>query len=347
MHPDLIAAQKLAGIVFMGQPNIDFLSKSGDNVLAMDAQPQAVTQSNSGIPAFLSTFIDPKIIDILVAPMKATEIVGAETKKGDWVMETALFPVSEATGETSAYGDYSENGQAGSNTNYVNRQSFHYQVFTQWGERELEKAGLGKIDWASRLNLASVQVLNKFQNKSYFFGVAGLENYGLLNDPSLPASITPTIKAAGGTAWLNSNLQPNAQALEVVADVQTLFAQLQNQTFGLVELDSDMTLAMSPVSEVAMTFTNQFNNPVADLLKKIFPNLKIKNAPEYATASGNLVQLIVDTVEGQRTAETAFTEKLRAHPIVIGSSNFKQKKSQGTWGTIIYRPIFIASMIGV
>ncbi len=351
MHPDLIAVQEMAGIILMGQPNADFQKKNGDMALtvqmAMDAQPQLVTQSNSGIPAFLSTFIDPKVIEILVSPMKATEIVGQETKKGDWVMETAMFPVVESTGETSAYGDYSENGQAGANTNYVNRQSFHYQVFTQWGERELEKAGLGRIDWANRLNIASVQVLNKFQNKSYFFGVSGLENYGLLNDPNLLASITPSIKANGGTAWLTAGLVPNADALEVVADVQTMFAQMQSQTLGLVELTSKMTLAMSPTSEVAMTFTNQFNNPVADLLKKIFPNLTIKNAPEYATASGNLVQLIVDEVEGQRTAETAFTEKLRAHPIVVGSSNFKQKKSQGTWGTIIYRPIFIVGMLGV
>jgi hypothetical protein len=73
----------------------------------------------------------------------------------------------------------------------------------------------------------------------------------------------------------------------------------------------------------------------------------VKTAPEYATASGNLVQLIVDEVEGQRTAEAGFTEKLRAHPIVVGSSYFKQKKSQGTWGTIIYRPTFITSMLGV
>jgi hypothetical protein len=55
----------------------------------------------------------------------------------------------------------------------------------------------------------------------------------------------------------------------------------------------------------------------------------------------------VDEVEGQRTADTAFTEKLRAHPIVVGSSSFRQKKSQGTWGTVIFRPAFIAQMIGI
>ena len=38
--------------------------------LILDAQPALVTQSNSGIPAFLSNYLDPKVIEVLVAPMK-------------------------------------------------------------------------------------------------------------------------------------------------------------------------------------------------------------------------------------------------------------------------------------
>lgn len=349
MHPHLLALQKMAGVHFMGQPNMDFLrTDEAKNILAMDAQPALVTSSNAGIPAFLTTYLDPKLIDVLVSPMKATEIVGNETKKGDFTTETAMFEVVEATGEVSSYGDYSENGSAGINVDFPQRQSYLYQTITQWGERQLERAGLAKLDYASRINMASVLTLNKFQNLSYFFGVAGLQNYGLLNDPNLPAALTPAIKAAGGTEWINpTTFQPNATALEVFADIQTMFANLQNAAQGLVTLDSKMTLAMSPVSEVAMTFTNEFKVNVADLLKKNFPNLTVKTAPEYATASGYLVQLIADEVEGQPTATTAFTEKLRAHPIKVDLSSFKQKKSQGTWGTVIFRPFLITSMLGV
>ena len=73
----------------------------------------------------------------------------------------------------------------------------------------------------------------------------------------------------------------------------------------------------------------------------------IVTAPEYSTTSGELVQLVADEIEGQRTLEVAFTEKLRAHPIVVNLSSFKQKKSQGTWGAIIYRPFLVAQMLGV
>ena len=36
-----------------------------------------------------------------------------------------------------------------------------------------------------------------------------------------------------------------------------------------------------------------------------------------------------------------------AHPIVVGASSFKQKKSQGTWGTVIFRPFLIAQMLAI
>jgi hypothetical protein len=343
MNPILKALMLQAGVHYMGQPNVDLqkVDIANNLTLAMDAQPDLVTVSNSGIPNFLGTFIDPRLIEILVAPMKATEVVGGEVKKGDWTTQTTMFPVIESTGETSSYGDYSENGNAGANTNFPQRQSYHYQVMTQWGEKELECAGLAKIDWANRLNIASVLTLNKFQNKTYFYGVEGLENYGLLNDPNLSSPITPNTKVATGTSWIN------ATALEVVDDIQKLFTKLQTQANGLVELTSKMTLAMSPTAEVAITKTTQYNVNVRDILRKNFPNLEIKTAPEYATDSGQLVQLIADEIEGQRTADTAFTEKLRAHPIVVQSSSFKQKKSQGSWGTVIYRPFLIAQMLGV
>lgn len=347
MDPILVAAAEKWGINFMASRNPRFQTPGmALDSLALDAQPTLVTQSNSGILALLTTYVDPKIIEILVSPMKAAEIVGEEIKKGDWITDTAYFPIVESTGETSSYGDYSDNGRAGANTNDIPRQSYHYQVITEYGERELERQGLNKIDWANRLNIASVLILNKFQNKSYFFGVANLQLYGLLNDPNLLASITPSVKAAGGTSWLLNN-KPNATALEVIADIQSLYAQLQTQANGLVELDTKMTLAMSPVSEVALTFTTEFNVNVSDILKKNFPNMTIKTAPEYATASGNLVQLFADELEGQRTVSVAFTEKLRAHPMIIKESSFRQKKSQGTWGAIIFRPILIASLLGV
>jgi hypothetical protein len=311
-----------------------------DEWLASDAQPTLVTTANAGVPAFLSTYISPEVIEVLTTPNNAAKIVG-ESKLGDWVTRTASFPMIEPTGESSAYGDWNNNGATGANIAFPQRQSFHYQTITQWGERQLAEAGNAKIDWAQRLNVASAIVLDKFQNNSYFFGVAGLQNYGLLNDPSLPASITPSTKAAGGTTWMAGT--PD----EVFGDIQKLFAQLVTQTVGLVEMDAPMVLATSPAAMVALSKTSLYNVNVRDILSKNFPNLTFETAPQYITASGTLAQLIVKNIQGQDTATAYFTEKMRSHAIVQELSAFKQKKSQGTWGTVIFRPVGIVTMLGV
>ena len=316
--------------------------------LAMDAQPGLITTSNSGIPSFLSTFIDPNVIKVLVTPNKAASILG-EAKKGDWTMSVAMFPIVEHTGEVTSYGDVNEGGSTGANVNYPQRQSYHYQTISQWGERQIEMYGLGKIDYVSKINISSAIVLDKFQNNTYFYGVAGLQNYGLLNDPALSAPMAPGLKAFNGNTsgpWI-TNGSPTASANEIYADIQALFFELVAQSGGLIEMDAKMVLSLSPTSSIALTVTNQFNVNVFDLLKKNFPNIRVETAVQYATTGGQLVQLIAEEVDGQETGYCAFTEKMRAHRIVPGLSDFKQKKTQGSWGAIIRQPFAIAQLIGV
>lgn len=313
--------------------------------MAMDAQPTLVTTGSAGIPAFLTNFLDPRLIEVLLTPNKAAKILG-EGKKGDWTTLTAMFPVVERTGEVSTYGDWNNNGSTGANVNFPQRQSYHYQTMTQWGERQLDIADKARINYAQQLNVASAIVLDKFQNESYFRGVSGLQNYGLLNEPSLSAPITPSTKTAGGVTWFNGN-NPNANGQEVYNDILAIINVLIAQTKGLIDSTATMKMALSPQSELALKFTNQFNVNTETLLKTNFPNLTVESAPQYQTAAGNLVQIIVDSIDGVETGTTAFTEKMRAHAVVRDTSAWKQKKSQGTWGSIIFRPVGIAQMLGV
>lgn len=342
------------GIHFPGA--VDYLPPEFRNNydLAMDAQPGLVTASNSGIPFYMTNYVDPDLLRILTAKNKAAEILG-EKRKGDWTDDTATFPVVEATGHVAAYGDYNAAGRSNVNTNFPMRESFLFQTFAEWGERQAEKAGRAKINWAAEVREAAAVNLMKFQNLTYFYGVAGLQNYGLLNDPSLSAALTPAVKAAGGAKWFNSN-SPNATANEVYTDIEAIFAQLVAQAGGNVEQTDAMTLALSPKSAVAMTFTNSFGITLADMLKKSFPNMRIVTAVQYGavtaqnpqgSAAGEVVQLIADEVEGQETGFCAFNEKLRAHSIVVESSAFKQKNTSGTFGAVIRQPFAIAQMIGV
>jgi len=324
--------------------------------LAMDAQPTLSTDPNSAIPAMLTTMIDPDVIRILMAPLAMAEILG-ERKKGDWLTETDMFPVVEMTGEVSSYGDFNNNGRAGINMNWPQFQSYLFQTFTNYGERELERAGLAKINYVSELDQSAAYQLNQYSNLTYAFGVAGLQNYGILNNPYLAAYLTPATKAAGGTTWFTAGGAPNATANEVYNDIATLIQSLIVKSAGNLNAKSKYTLALSPGSEQALTFANTFGVFVEDLLKKGYPGLTVKSAPQYGQQSttnpqgystaGNAVQLIADSIQGQQVVYAAFTEKMRAHKIIPGASSWMQKKTSGTWGTILRMPVGVAGMIGI
>ena len=340
------------GVIWEDGRCVELDKQSARNeLLAMDAaQPLTVTQSNAGIPWYLTNIIDPKAIEIITAPMKATKIL-SEEKKGDWTTLSWQFPVIEFTGKVATYGDYSNSGEAGVQTNFITRESYFYQSITEWGERELAMAGLAKIGLAAKKDAASMLAMQKFQNKSYFYGVAGLACYGLLNDPDLPASISPLAFVVSATpyyTWADKVAYAgNDAATAIFNDIKALVKQLVLATDGIIDQESSMTLAMSPTASMYLNQNNSFNVNVWTMMKSNFPNLKVETAIEYTTAAGELMQLIADDLEGQDVAFCAFNEKMRAHAVVIEMSSFKQKKSGGTWGSIIEQPLGIQSMLGM
>lgn len=304
---------------------------------AMDAAsltPTLVGTPNAGIPTYLTTYVDPKVIEVLVAPMKAAEIVG-ESKKGDWTTLTATFIQAEPLTKVATYGDYSADGDSSANVNYPQRQAYFFQTWTRWGERELEMAGAGRVDWAAQLNYSSALGLAKFLNSTYLFGVSGLQNYGLTNDPRLPAPISLSIN------WATA--APEAIYNSIVA----LYKALQTQSQGIVEQTDELKLAMPPTAAGDLNSVNSYGLSAAKLLKDAFPKLEIVTVPEYDTAAGRLVQMWAPKIEGQETATCAFTEKMRAHAIERYSSYFRQKKSAGTWGAVVFRPLGVAQLLGV
>lgn len=314
----------------------------GDYQIAMDAQPQLITVANAGIPAFLANIVDPNVIEVVLQPLRAAEIAGGEVKKGDWTTQSLMMPLAEPVGHVVAYGDYDNGGTVDANVNWVSRQPFHYQTIKRMGERQLAMWGLAAIDFSARLDQSVAGTFGRFQNRSYFYGVSGLQNYGMLNDPSLITPITPATKTGGGTTWAN------ATAEEIYKDVLALYIQLQTQMGGNLEMTDRLELVLSTTRQPKLaTISTLTLIPVIDAIKKSFPNLTIRAAPEYTTGSGELMQMIVPDYEAQETIWAGFTEKMRAHPIVQELSAWMQKFSAGTWGAIIRRPICIAQMLGI
>jgi len=328
-----------------------------DSTMAMDALPGLTLDPSVGVPTMFTTWVDPNIYQVRFAPLRAVEICGPEIQAGDWTEQTAMFPVVEVVGETTAYGDYNSGGsQNSANANFPQRQSFLFQALIEYGDLEVARYARARINWITEKQRARMRQLNTFENFAYFFGVAGLANYGLLNDPNLPASISSAPKAYGGTTWL-SGTQVKATANEIYNDIQAVVIQGINQNAGLVDRESEMVLALDPAHEAALTATNSFNVNVSDLLKKNFPKMRVVSAVQYGPQTTQqpqgqpsglaLLQVIFPEVEGQRTAIPAFNAKLIAQRVVFDTSSAKQKMVSGVYGTVIRYAAGISSMVGV
>lgn len=325
------ALARKAGVVFETGEYPQLLTPQARAQIAMDAQSVAITAPSAGVPSLFTTYVDPKVIEVLLTPTPLAEAFG-EVKKGSWTDQTVLFALAESDGEVASYGDFSENGMADTNVNYPERNPYHYQSIIRVGDREAEIAGKANLNWAERKQIASVTALNRFQNLSYIFGVSGLKNYGLINDPSLLPGIT-------SATWTPLT------ALEVYNQFWRLFSLLVTQTEGLITDNSPMTLVYPPSLNANLNKTNEFGLNVKKILTDNFPNLKLVVVPEYKTDAGQQIQLIADSYDGQPTVELSFTEKMRVFPLFRRHSGYDQKRMQGTNGAIVYRPLLIAGML--
>ncbi len=313
--------------------------------LAMDAQPTLVTVPNGGIPTWLTAYFDPEVVRVLQTPNKGAQIY-PEKKNGNWTSQTAFFTVVENTGEVSSYGDFNNNGISDVNASFVERDAYLFQTHIIYGDLEVERAGLARLSWISEKQVSAAKTLDKFLDYTYHFGVAGLRNYGCLNDPGLSPALTPTTKAIGGSKWVN-NGQLTADPREAFADFQLLYAELLTQSAGLIDQDTKMKVVLPNTVASALTAVNQFNVQIRGLLKDGFPNLEIIVDPRYATPAGNIMQLIATEFDGNATGYCAFNEKLRDHRLVPDTASFKQRKTSGTWGAVIRYPQAVATMIGL
>ncbi|CCV60766.1 major capsid family protein [Yersinia enterocolitica] len=311
---------------------------------AMDADVQPGMPPNGGIPAIVSSFIDPEIVRTIFAKQKAVDILG-EKKKGAWAQDTLMIQRVEQSGHVVAYDDYSEQGGNQVTPGWEDRQVYRYQTMVTYGELEQERYGLAMLPYVAEKQRAAAWTLNQAQNKFYFYGVSGLRNYGILNDPALPTPITPAT-VDGKTLWKDK------QVVDIYNDILALYADLIARTNGAVgdgvDMASPLVLVMSPNASVWFKRANEiFGNTVEKMVKDTFTNLRIEVAPQYDTDAGELVQMFVETAQGQQAGYCAYSDKLRAHPIITMTSSWKQKHSGTTYGAVITQPFLFAQMLGV
>lgn len=308
------------------------------------------TTANAGVPAALVQFMDPAITEILLSAVNAKKLA-PELKKGDWVDRYYRFPVAEYTGDVTPYSDHGENVASDVNAEYPERENFLFQTVIRYGDLEMATSARARLSLASEKQKAAAIVLNKAHNKFSLFGVAGKKTYGLLNDPNLPATISPATATIGGstyTTWADKAANdPQGAANWIYSDVLKLYSALAAANGALIDTSTPIKLAVSNARVSYLSIPNQFGLTALKMLQDNFPALEIVQLPELSTASGEWALMIVPEVMGTPTAELGYSEKMRMGRVIAELSAFKQKAVGGSWGAIVKRPSLIKIMTGI
>lgn len=344
MNINEIKELKEYGFVFNGYQG--FIDKSNPSKMAMDAE--LLTPPNAGVPVEYTAFLDPTIIRILNAPTRARRIVG-ERKIGDWTTPYVRFTMIEQTGFVQPYDDYADNGKSDVNPTFPTRENYVFETTIEYGDRESDIASRAKFNLASEKQQSAATTIDLAFNRFYFYGVAGLQNFGLLNDPNLPAALTP---ANVGTSESSVVKWEAKSAVDIYNDILAMVADLSSRSLGFIDERSRLKLVVSPkISPLLLKTSNLMTESVKSLIEKSLPNLEIVVAPEMSTEAGELVQMYADVVSADgvtnKVADLVFSEKMRAGRVVPALSHFKQKFTAGTFGAVIFQPFAVAQMLGV
>lgn len=309
-----------------------------EGTMALDAA--LVTTPNASIPVEFLTFFDNKAIEVLTAKRAATEIFG-EVKTGTRADAMRKFRTVEHTGYTQPYSDYSDNGKSDVNYAFPMRENYLFETVIKYGEQEEAESARAKINLIADKQMSAAHNIAIDTNRFYMNGVAGLENYGILNQPNLPAAIVAKAGAASTTTWSTKT------GTEIYEDIVDMMSDMASRCEGLVDQNTRYKLVVGPTSNAQLNKLNAFGTePVLALIKRNFPNLEVVVAPEYDDSTKK-IQLIAVEVEGQATGENAYSEKFIAGRIVPYLSHFAQKFMAGVYGSVIYRPVFVSTMTGI
>lgn len=126
-----------------------------------------------------------------------------------------------------------------------------------------------------------------------------------------------------------------------------MVGRLIAQSGGLITGQERLVMALAPSALNDVNRTNSFGLSAGAKIRQTYPLIEFVAVPEFDSATGRLVQLWAPEVNGQPTGEVAYSEKYRSHRIEMYSTTMRQKHSAGTYGSVIYLPWAVSSIIGV
>ena len=304
---------------------------------------------NGNLPAYFTTIYSNKFIYNVQKAMRLTDVT-EDWQIGMWGLTDVKIPTEAPNGQPKVYADASPAGNSSVNYNWVPREFIYSQQMVTVGDMELARYGMAKIDIIDRKRVAAAISMAQLRNDMGFVGVEGMQIYGLLNDPSLPAVLSNPNGVSGFPQFSKKTYE------ECVATFMLYVKDLATRGGGHFDQTQKMTWIIPPsVQEALSGKQTTLGYTFQMFLKENFPNLTIVISSNYETAltgravsgANTYAQLILDEVQGQRVAYNLFNTLYFSHGMVRQASQVEEKISNGLGGAFIAQAMGISTLSAV
>lgn len=310
----------------------------GNAVMDADSGvPTNISSANIGVPVELLTYISEKPIKVLTAPRNATKLFN-EVVQGDWTTERLKYRLSEEIGNVAPYQDFSELGVSDINNEWIPTDVFRFQTMIKYGDLEVARNAQAKVALVEGKQSSAANTLALYGNRYYMFGVNGLNIYGIVNHPLLPAALS-SANVGGQTSWAAKG------ADAIYADIVSIVNSLIERSQSLITATDKLKMGISSGLLGYLNKANTYGKSVYDLIKGNYPSMEIIPIPEFATGAGDYVAIFPEEVLGNPVGECVTPMKLRTFQVIPEASSFKQKAASATCGFRLYMPFAYSRML--
>lgn len=310
---------------------------------------EMATVPSVGTPVQLLQWWSPKVIKTIYAGRKADEIMGV-VNAGSWEDEEVVVPEVETLGDVALYGDYANGENSNFNVNFNKRSVVRFLSTVSVGTLEAAQVARMRLDAKEKKMVATTNALEIQRNLVAFngFNYGNKANYGLLNDPRLPAYGTLSVGASGSTMFKDKTY------IEIVNDIRGLVRELELKLNGNFDASTDAFKLILPMAAsqsmtaVPQYGANGFAGSVEAWFKGAYPKGEIHYVPQFDGALGgqNVVYVIAEEVDGEKNVDQFVQQRMFLVGFERRDTYFKETYSNATAGAFVGYGIGVVRKVG-
>lgn len=309
-----------------------FIAKDRNELHAMSmAAFDSFDNPSNGVLPWMTSVYTNKIIEQIFQTRPIWKIA-TDFQQGMFGTTNIFIPVVSFAGEMQQYTDAGVEGGNSVNVNWLERETVNLQRMLWYGDLANQQMSMAKIDYVARLREGLATQIDLDINNIAFNGYAGKRIYGVLNDPSLNATIPFPATAAqpSSSNWMY------ASYAEICANVRALYSQCIGKAGGNLSFEDKAYLTVPPSVYTYLTDQNALGTQsVMQYLKGTFTGLEIVQSQNNVGTSTLTVQLIFEKVMGQDTLLNTFSSLYNSHGALRKESSYVEKISYTVSGSIV------------